>query len=166
MIFDHIALVTTPMSLQRFHEAQASLFSGYDPALAEIRRGRKSGHWIWYIFPQLTALGRSSSAQYYGIGDLAEARAFLRDPVLRARYAELAGAVRDQLTRGIELRTLMGCHLDALKFISSLTLFRDAAGSVRHENVAIDNLAALCSSILTVAESQGFAPCDHTLKLI
>ena len=64
------------MSLVRFHEAQASRSAGYDTALAEIRRGRKTSHWIWYIFPQLAGLGRSSTAQKYAIRDLAEACAY------------------------------------------------------------------------------------------
>ncbi len=61
------------MSLTRFHEAQASRSAGYDTALAEIRRGRKTSHWIWYIFPQLAGLGRSAMAEKYAIRDLAEA---------------------------------------------------------------------------------------------
>lgn len=154
------------MSLQRFHKAQASRFCGYDVALAETRRGRKSSHWIWYIFPQLAGLGHSPTAQQYGIRDLDEARDFLRDPVLCARYGEIAAAVHDQLARGIDFNTLMGSHLDALKLVSSLTLFRAAAGTMRRENVAFDNLATLCHSILTVAESQGYSPCGHTLRLI
>ena len=58
------------MSLARFHEAQASRWAGYDTALAEIRRGRKTSHWIWYIFPQLAGLGHSATAERYGIRDL------------------------------------------------------------------------------------------------
>ena len=70
------------MSLDRFHDAQASPSAGYDTALAEIRRGRKTSHWIWYIFPQLAGLGRSSTARAYAIRDLAEACEYLRDPLL------------------------------------------------------------------------------------
>ncbi len=69
------------MSLERFHEAQARRSAGYDTALAEIRRGRKTSHWIWYIFPQLAGLGRSSMAENYAIRDLAEACEYLRDPL-------------------------------------------------------------------------------------
>ena len=71
------------MSLARFHNAQAGPF-GYDMALAEIRRGRKTNHWIWYIFPQLAGLGRSAAARAYALHDLAEASAYLCDPLLRA----------------------------------------------------------------------------------
>ena len=88
------------MSLARFHDAQASLSVGYKAALAEIRRGRKTSHWIWYIFPQLAGLGRSSTARAYALDDLAETCAYLRDPLLRTRYEEIACAVSDQLARG------------------------------------------------------------------
>ncbi|MBA2744397.1 MAG: DUF1810 family protein, partial [Chthoniobacterales bacterium] len=92
------------MSLTRFHEAQADPHAGYDAALAEIRRGRKTSHWIWYIFPQLAGLGRSSTAEKYGIRDLAEACDYLRYPLLRARYEEITAAVSDKLARGLALK--------------------------------------------------------------
>ena len=109
--------------LERFHEAQASPSAGYDTALAEIRRGRKTSHWIWYIFPQIEGLGRSSTARDYAIRDLAEACDYLRDPLLRARYEEIADAVSDQLACGRALEDLTGGRTDALKLVSSLTLF-------------------------------------------
>jgi uncharacterized protein (DUF1810 family) len=68
------------MFLQRFHEAQASRSAGYDTALAEIRAGGKRSHWIWYIFPQIEGLGRSSTARAYAMQNLGEACAYLRDP--------------------------------------------------------------------------------------
>src|SRR5438132_347439 len=103
------------MSLKRFHEAQASRSAGYDTALSEIRRGRKTSHWIWYIFPQLDGLGRSSTARAYALRNLAEACAYLRDPLLRAHYEEIAGAVSEQLACGVSLEHLMGGTTDALK---------------------------------------------------
>jgi uncharacterized protein (DUF1810 family) len=154
------------MSLERFHEAQASRSAGYDVALAEIRRGRKTSHWIWYIFPQLGGLGHSSAARHYAIRDLDEARNFLHDPVLRARYREIAAAVHDQLARGVNLEMRMGSHLDALKLISSLTLVRAAAESITDQDAAFKDLAALCQSILAAAESQGYAPCARTVAEI
>src|SRR2546421_11547761 len=115
------------MSLDRFHETQANNFAGYDTALAEIRRGRKINHWIWYVFPQIEGLGRSSTARAYALRDLGEACAYLRDPILRARYEEIVAAVSEQLTRGIRVEDLMAGRTDALKLVSSLTLFRAAA---------------------------------------
>ena len=158
--------VTFFMNLQRFHTVQASPSAGYDTALAEIRRGRKTSHWIWYIFPQLEGLGRSSTARAYAIRDLAEACEYLRDPRLRARYEEIAGAVSDQLTRGVALEELMGGSTDALKLVSSLTLFRAAAQSLVLEVRAFESLAQLCDSILRQTSAQRYPPCTHTLANI
>ena len=154
------------MSLQRFYEAQADRSGGYDVALAEIRLGRKSSHWIWYIFPQLADLGHSSTARYYAIRDLDEAREFLRDPVLRSRFHETAAAVHDQLTRGKSLKTLMSSNLDAMKLISSVTLFGAAAGSITNKCSSFDELRNLCQAILIAAEAQGYSPCAVTLRQV
>ena len=72
--------------LSRFHNAQRG---SYETALKEIRAGHKRSHWIWYIFPQIHGLGYSSTAQYYAIADLGEAKAYLADPVLRERLKEM-----------------------------------------------------------------------------
>ena len=66
--------------MKRFHEAQASSHAGYAAALSEIRAGGKRSHWIWYIFPQLAGLGRSSTARFYALRDLDEAQSYLSDP--------------------------------------------------------------------------------------
>jgi uncharacterized protein (DUF1810 family) len=92
------------MSLERFHEAQLRSRTGYETALAEIRAGGKRSHWIWYIFPQIEGLGLSSMARAYALRDLGEASAYLRDPILRGRYEEIAGAVSEQLSRGISIK--------------------------------------------------------------
>lgn len=109
--------------LARFHTAQAET---YATALAELRSGRKLGHWMWFIFPQLTALGRSATAKRYGIADLDEARAYLADPVLGARLVEAAQAVLCHPEKNAE--QIMG-HIDALKLCSSATLFVAAGGA-------------------------------------
>src|SRR3954452_19290292 len=133
------------MSLARFHEAQADPIAGYATALAEIRRGRKTSHWIWYIFPQLAGLGHSAMAQRYAIRDLAEACDYLRDPLLRARYEEITAAVHDQLAGGIAVKELMGRRIDARQLVSSLTLFRDAAESLAEEDSSFQVLAQRCA---------------------
>jgi uncharacterized protein (DUF1810 family) len=153
------------VSLERFHKAQAGATSGYDTALAEIRRGRKTSHWIWYIFPQIEGLGRSSTARAYAIRDLAEACDYLRDPLLRARYEEIAGAVSEQLARGVSLENLMGGSTDALKLVSSLTLFRAAARCLIGYDPTFDSLAQRCESILEQTGAQGYPPCAQTLAL-
>jgi uncharacterized protein (DUF1810 family) len=96
----------------------------YAEVLAELRAGRKQTHWMWFIFPQLRALGRSATALRYGIADLAEARAYLAHPVLGARLRECAGIVG-----GISGRTahqIFGSP-DDMKLCSSMTLFAHAA---------------------------------------
>jgi uncharacterized protein (DUF1810 family) len=154
------------MSLERFHKPQASPSAGYDTALAKIRRGRKTSHWIWYIFPQLEGLGRSSTARAYALRDLAEACDYLRDPLLRARYEEIAGAVDDQLAHGCALEELMGGRTDAFKLASSITLFRAAAQYLAGEDPAFDSLAQRCDSILGRTRAQGYPPCDPTLARV
>ena len=155
------------MSLARFHQAQADPHAGYDTALAEIRRGRKTTHWIWYIFPQPTGLGHSPMAQKYAIRDLTEARDYLRDPLLRARYEEITAAVSDQLARGRALEDLMGSRIDALKLVSSLTLFRAAAERLAHSEPAFNNsLAAVIDLILKRAADDGYPPCARTGSLL
>ncbi len=103
--------------LERFRTAQERSF---DTALAEIRRGRKTSHWMWYIFPQLRGLGYSSTAQYYGLDGLDEARAFAADPVLIGNLRTITQALLDQPSRNAN--AVFG-HTDAMKLCSSMTLF-------------------------------------------
>ena len=108
--------------LDRFVMAQAPL---YDIALAELIGGRKLTHWMWFIFPQLRGLGRSSVAHRYGIGSLDEARAYLAHPVLGPRLKECVTVVLDcgETDPGV----IFGSP-DDMKFISSMTLFSVAGG--------------------------------------
>jgi len=109
------------MSLDRFIEAQEKT---YARALAELKAGRKTGHWIWWIFPQLRGLGTSHNSIYYGIADESEARAYLEHPVLGARYHECVSVVHGHLCQaGVAPLTLMGSEIDVLKLRSSLELF-------------------------------------------
>ena len=93
----------------------------YATALSEIRAGRKTSHWIWYIFPQLAALGRSSTAKFYGIADLDEARAYLANETLASRLKEITQALLD--LPDTDAQKVMGSHVDAVKLRSSMTLF-------------------------------------------
>jgi uncharacterized protein (DUF1810 family) len=154
------------MSLERFHEAQAKRSGGYDTALAEIRAGGKRSHWIWYIFPQIEGLGRSSTARAYALRDLGEACAYLRDPILRARYEEIVAAVSEQLARGIRLEDLTGGQIDALKLVSSLTLFRAAAEQLGREDPIFASLAERLAALLEQTSEQGYPACDFTLGRI
>ena len=116
-------------TLQRFREAQGGgPSSTYESALAELRGGRKHSHWIWFVLPQLAGLGRSAMAERYGIANIAEARAYLADPLLRQRLEAVIAVIDTQLRQpGQSLERLMGSGLDAAKTVSSLTLF-EAAG--------------------------------------
>jgi uncharacterized protein (DUF1810 family) len=154
------------MSLERLHEAQAMGSAGYDTALAEIRAGGKRSHWIWYIFPQIEGLGRSSTARTYAIKDLGEACAYLRDPILRARYEEIVAAVNEQLARGIRVEDLMGSQIDGLKLVSSLTLFRAATEQLAREDPLYASLAERLATLLGQTSDQGYPECDFTLARI
>ena len=154
------------MSLERFHEAQAGRGAGYDTALAEIRAGGKRSHWIWYVFPQIEGLGRSSTALAYAMKDLGEACAYLRDPILRARYEEIVAAVSEQLVRGIRLEHLMRGRTDALKLVSSLTLFRAAAEQLVREDPVYASLAERLAALLGQTGEQDYPACDFTLARI
>ena len=107
--------------LDRFLDAQRG---DYAAALAEVRRGRKTSHWMWYIFPQIAGLGQSSTARYYSIRDLEEAREYYAHPVLGQRLREISGALLD--LRGSDPVAVFG-GIDSMKLKSSMTLFALAA---------------------------------------
>jgi uncharacterized protein (DUF1810 family) len=111
------------MSLERFVQAQEKGGS-YERALAELKAGRKTGHWIWWIFPQLKGLGTSHNSIFYGLDDEAEAQAYIQHPVLGARYRECVAVVHGHLCQGeVAPLVLMGSDIDVLKLRSSLELF-------------------------------------------
>ncbi len=109
--------------LQRFVDAQ-DRGGTYDGALAELRDGRKTSHWMWFVFPQIAGLGSSPMAQRYAISSLDEARAYLAHPVLGDRLRESARALTGLDTRSPD-EVLGG--VDAMKLRSSMTLFMRAA---------------------------------------
>ncbi|MBB3603996.1 uncharacterized protein (DUF1810 family) [Mycolicibacterium sp. BK556] len=109
-----------PFDLQRFVDAQDRV---YEQVLAELRAGAKRSHWIWFIFPQLTGLGNSSTARRFGIGSLAEARAYLAHPVLGPRLHECTRLVTAIENASVD--AIFGWP-DNLKVRSSMTLFARA----------------------------------------
>lgn len=144
--------------LSRFHDAQAG--GAHERALAELRAGRKRGHWIWYVLPQLEGLGRSGTARLYGLRGVEEARAYVADPILRARLLEVVEALRAHVAgqgargaRESSLVRVMAGELDAMKAVSSLTLF---------EGIGDPELAAACTAVLDAAEVQGLPRCEFT----
>lgn len=108
--------------IRRFYEEQGRDF---ERALAEIRSGKKKTHWIWYIFPQLRALGRSRTACYYGIADLAEAERYFADELLRSRLLEITKALLDLPSQPPSW--ILG-SVDSQKVFSCMTLFDAVAG--------------------------------------
>ena len=121
-----------PFDLDRFVRAQ-------DPVLDQVRRelgeGRKRSHWMWFVFPQLRGLGRSATAQRYGIGSLSEAKAYLAHPVLGPRLVECTGLVNK--VEGRSAHQIFGGP-DDLKFHSSMTLFAAADGDLPAFREALD----------------------------
>ena len=109
-----------PFKLDRFVQAQEPI---YPRVVEELRRGCKTGHWMWFIFPQLKGLGRSATTEWYGIASLAEAKAYLQHPTLGARLIECTS-----LVNGIAARSATEIFggIDCLKFRSSMTLFAEA----------------------------------------
>ena len=116
--------------LDRFVAAQEGAFDG---ALAELRRGRKTGHWIWFVFPQIAGLGMSEMSRHYAIHDLDEARAYLSHRMLGARLVEAAEAVLDWAGQRSAEAMLGG--IDAVKLRSSATLFEAAGGDATFAQV-------------------------------
>ena len=118
--------------LDRFITAQQSDFHR---ALSEIQAGRKRSHWMWYIFPQLKALGRSDTARYYGIADLEEATAYMANPYLRDNLITITGALL--ALRASDPGLVMG-YPDDLKLRSCMTLFELAAPDVPEFGMVLD----------------------------
>jgi uncharacterized protein (DUF1810 family) len=106
--------------LNRFVAAQSTV---YPQALAELRRGRKTSHWMWFVFPQIAGLGRSDTARFYAIDDAAEARAYLAHPLLGPRLIEATQAAVAAPGSAV---AIFG-SIDAIKLRSSITLFAAVA---------------------------------------
>lgn len=109
------------MGLERFIDAQEGVFDG---VRAELGAGRKTGHWMWFVFPQAVGLGTSSTARFYAIASLEEASAYAAHPVLGARLREGAGLLLS--SSGQSAEDVLGA-VDAMKLSSSMTLFQAVA---------------------------------------
>jgi uncharacterized protein (DUF1810 family) len=123
---DHQTDHDDPFDLNRFVEAQADM---YERALAELKRGDKRSHWMWFVFPQIDGLGWSSTAKFYAIKSIAEATAYLNHPVLGPRLNECANVLLR--LKGLSASEIFGFP-DDLKLRSCMTLFASvsASGSV------------------------------------
>lgn len=107
-------------ALQRFVDAQDPV---YGRVCAELRRGRKETHWMWFVFPQMKGLGHSAMAARYGISSQAEAEAYLKHPILGSRLRECTRLVNEIEARSID--EIFG-YPDNLKFRSCMKLFASA----------------------------------------
>ncbi|MDO9500177.1 DUF1810 domain-containing protein [Falsiroseomonas sp.] len=109
-----------PFDLARFVQAQDTVMAEVQ---RELRQGRKYGHWMWFVFPQLRELGRSATARHYGISSLAEARAYAAHPLLGQRLVDCTALVLAVPDRTVH--AIFGSP-DDLKFRSCMTLFAAA----------------------------------------
>ena len=126
-------------------------------AVAEIRDGRKTSHWMWYVFPQIAGLGGSFVSRRYAIGDLDEARDFLTHPILGPDYVRIVGEVWRQVVEGdVAVHALFGSPDDA-KLVSSLTLFAGVARSL--DEPTLTTFVERADDILRTAATQGLGRC-------
>jgi uncharacterized protein (DUF1810 family) len=130
--------------LERFTEAQART---YDNVLRELQAGRKTSHWMWFVFPQLRGLGRSEMAHRYGLAGAVEARSYLAHPVLGARLRECVDLVL--AIEGRSIHVIFGSP-DDLKFHSSMTLFAAVAADDPRFSKALDKYYGSVPDRLTV----------------
>jgi uncharacterized protein (DUF1810 family) len=152
--------------LDRFKRAQQDSRSGFEVALGELQRGHKQSHWIWYVFPQLAGLGHSSMAVRYCLQGAAEATAYVEDALLLERLLAAVRAVAKQLESKPPrpLSELMGSDIDALKLVSSMTLFREIAHRLNesHPSQELQDLEKQATAVLQVAAAQGYPACRFT----
>ena len=168
MLYSRVVSTPPDFGLNHFKLAQEA-HGSFAQALYELRAGRKTTHWIWWVFPQLGGLGYSATAVRYALAGRDEAHAYLGDDVLRSRLIEAVTAVHEQLLgpgkRGID--RLMGSEIDALKLVSSMTLFaevvRDAAVG---DLPGIAGLQTMAVEILSAAHGAGYMACWHTLSAL
>ena len=116
-------MTADPYDLERFVTAQDARGT-YASAVAELRAGRKTGHWMWFVFPQIAGLGLSEMSRRYAISSIEEARAYLAHPILGKRIEEAARTLTE--STGASARDIFG-PVDATKLRSSMTLFARAA---------------------------------------
>jgi uncharacterized protein (DUF1810 family) len=143
--------------LQRFLNAQNQSGSdSYFSAINEIRSGSKSSHWIWYVFPQIK-MGYSWNSEHFAIKSSNEAVAFLEHLQLRNRYFDISEQVLIKLEAGSDINTLMGNRTDALKLVSSMTLFSEISRKLH------DDVQSILEQSLKLIHSQGLPRCQTTL---
>lgn len=155
------------MNLERFKIAQADSTNGLRVAVDELRKGQKKSHWIWYTFPQLRILGRSPTAQFYGIENAAEAREYVQDPELANNLILAMEAALAQLEGGVAVEVLMGGYTDSLKLVSCCTLFKYAADQLASpKDDTGSTIQRLADRLLYLAGEQDYAECVATRMVV
>lgn len=157
-----------PFDLERFRRAQ-DRDGSFDAAMAELRAGRKTTHWIWWVFPQLAGLGSSATSMRYALAGREEASAYLADALLRGRLVEAVAAVHAQLLGPGKRRIdqLMGSEVDARKLVSSMTLFAEVGKDPAVGDLpGVGRLREMAEEILGAARAAGYAACEHTLAAL
>ena len=140
--------------LNRFLDAQGGT---YPSALNEILNGKKTGHWIWFVFPQ-GPFGNTETAIEYSLKSVSEAIAYIQHPILRNRLLEITMAVLKQLKSGIHPEILMGSPTDCLKLASSMTLFNYVTEN-QHDHALCD----ATSQTLGLLAACGWEKCSKTI---
>lgn len=135
----------------------------YREAFGELSVGRKSSHWMWYVFPQITGLGRSDMAREFGVVSMSEVVEYLTQPTLRDRYLESSRLVLQYSSHNPAiydgLKQVLG-STDAAKFRSSITLFGEAARIC--ESLHLDELADIWAKFRELE----LRPCSKTLDFV
>ena len=155
--------MATPERLQKFINAQDRVAAGhpgvsqYDIALAEMRMGRKTSHWIWFIFPQFL-MGASPDSTRYAIDDRQHAHDFISHGVLGPRLREITSVALEQLDPPnlVTPQSLMGSEIDCKKLASSMTLFSLAAAT------GDEDFRQVCNRVLTHLATHGYPECNKT----
>lgn len=149
-------------NLQRFIVAQDGGtstrrdMSAFEAAIEELRNGKKAGHWIWFIFPQIE-IGQSEMARKYAIKSLAEAEDFLKNQILRNRLLSTSEIVISQLKNGVNPEVLLGGSTDCLKLSSSMTLFKGI--SQRLDDFVLEQV---CGDVLKLLDQSSISLCAAT----
>lgn len=135
----------------------------FDVACGQLRRGRKTSHWIWYIFPILLGLRSSEMSRRFALTDLDHAVAYLSHPLLRERLVQATRIVRDKLyVDHADVNVLMGSSTDAVKLVSCMTLFEVTARDPRAPD---PDLATMAKEVLA-AVGPRLSRCDFTLRAL
>ena len=132
----------------------------YSTALKEIRSGKKKTHWIWYVFPQLKTLSKTSLSKRLALHSVHEAIHYLNDDVLGPRLIEITREVFFQLGTDKDVKTLMGSELDAYKLLSSMTLFYYAAKKYGHSSCPLfSSVMKICQKHLNYTDKVTIKEC-------